>query len=46
MKTKDQKRKAFIKEIEKLKKEDKLKEDKQVFENILKKASKPSPSSH
>lgn len=45
MKTKDQKKKAFIKEMEKLKKENKLKEDKQTFENILKKASKPLPSS-
>ena len=46
MKTKDQKKKAFIKEMEKLKKENKLKEDKQSFENILKKATKILPSSH
>lgn len=45
MKTKKEKKKAFVKEMEKLKKEGKLKEDKKSFEAVLKKSSKPSPSS-
>lgn len=45
MKTKEEKEKAFVKEMEKLKKEDKLKEEKQAFEDVLKKASKVLPSS-
>lgn len=38
MKTSRQKKQAFTKEMEKLKKEDKLKENKKVFEDVLKKA--------
>ncbi len=38
MKTQNQKRKSFSQEMKKLKKEEKLKEEKQPFTNILKKS--------
>ncbi len=45
MKTKIQKKQSFIKEMEKLKKEGKLKEEKEPFISTLKKAVKPRSSS-
>lgn len=46
MKTSEQKKEAFIKEMKKLKKGRLLKEDKKSFVNVLKKAVKSEPSSH
>lgn len=46
MKTKNQKKQTFVKEMKKLKKEGNLKEDKESFLTVLKKAVTRKPSSH
>lgn len=45
MKTKKEKLNSFAREMKKLKKENSLKEEKEPFFEVLKKAVKPRPSS-